>query len=70
MKPKVSSCTWMEFYTSELAFAEVAQEDRDYIRVRINGGKPKYFYGELAYSDTRRFIADAGDFSVWSVLAG
>ncbi len=70
MKPKVSNCTWLEFYTSELALVEIALEHRDFIRVRINGGKPKYFYGERAYTDARRFIADAGDFSVWSVLAG
>ena len=50
MKPKVSDVTWMEFYTSEngVALCEIAQEDRDFIRVRINGGRPKYFYGENA----------------------
>jgi len=68
MKPKVSDVTWMEFYTSEngVALCEIAQEDRDFIRVRINGGRPKYFYGENAYNDSRRLIADSGDFAAWS----
>ena len=71
-KPKVSSVTWEEFYTSDngVAYAEMALEDRHYLRVRINGGRPKYFYGENAYSDTRRHIADNGDFQVWMVLNG
>jgi hypothetical protein len=72
MKPKVSEVTWQEFYISEngVALCEIALEDRAFMRVRIKGGRPKYFYGETSYSDSRRYIADNGDFAVWLSLAG
>jgi hypothetical protein len=32
--------------------------DGDYYRVRTRDGKAKYFYGETAWSDARRYAGD------------
>lgn len=65
-KPSVNAVSeWEVVFESELVRVEVgtAEFPEDYWKVIPAKGKPKYFYGELAWSDSRRFASDL-DFSV------
>lgn len=67
-KPSVTAVKeWEEVFSSELVRVEVgtAEFPEDYWKVIPAGGKPKYFYGETAWSDARRMAADL-DFQAWS----
>lgn len=67
-KPSVTAVKeWEEVFSSELVRVEVgtAEFPEDYWKVIPAGGKPKYFYGESAWSDARRMAADI-DFQAWS----
>ena len=66
-KPSVTAVKeWEEVFSSELVRVEVgtAEFPEDYWKVIPAGGKPKYFYGETAWSDARRMASDL-DFSAW-----
>lgn len=65
-KPSVNAVKeWEVVFESEIVRVEVgtAEFPEDYWKVIPAGQKPKYFYGELAWSDSRRFASDL-DFSV------
>ena len=64
MKPKVSECTWSEFYITD-TINVMHDYDNDYFKVRINNGRPKYFYGEMAYHDSRRYVQDETNTILW-----
>jgi hypothetical protein len=64
MKPKVSECTWSEFYVTD-TINVMHDYDNDYFKVRINNSKPKYFYGEMAYQNSRRFVEDQAGIIAW-----
>jgi hypothetical protein len=67
-KPSVSAVKgWEVAYDSDLVRVEVgtAVFDEDYWKVIPAGEKPKYFYGESAWSDARRLASDL-DFGAWS----
>jgi hypothetical protein len=68
-RPSVSQVSeWEEVFSSDLVRVEVgtAEFPEDYWKVIPAGRKPKYFYGESAWSDARRMAADL-DFSAWSI---
>lgn len=68
-KPSVSAVkNWEVVYDSDLVQVQVgtAVFDYDYWKVIPVGDKPKYFYGELAWSDAKRFASDI-DFGAWSI---
>jgi hypothetical protein len=65
-KPAVSLVSdWELVFESDLVRVEVgtAEFPEDYWKVTPAGERPKYFYGESAWSDSRRFASDL-DFSV------
>jgi hypothetical protein len=68
-KPSVSLVkVWEVVYESESVQLAVgtAVFDEDYWRMtNKETGKVKYFYGELAWSDSRREASDV-DFGAWS----
>lgn len=67
-RPSVAAVKeWDCLYVSELVsvFVGTAVFDEDYWKVVPTNGKPKYFYGESAWSDARRFASDI-DFGAWS----
>jgi hypothetical protein len=60
MKPKVSQVTkWVEveFISNSVAKVFVADNYDDFWKV-VGGGKTKYFYGETAWQDAKRFASD------------
>lgn len=66
-KPSISAVKdWEVAYDSDLVRVEVgtAVFDEDYWKVIPSSGKPKYFYGETAWSDARRLASDI-DFGAW-----
>lgn len=66
-RPSVTAVSeWELVFQSDLVRVEVgtAEFPEDYWRVTPAGGKPKYFYGETAWSDARRMASDL-DFSAW-----
>ena len=68
-KPSVSAVkSWETLYDSEEVKVEVgtAEFPEDYWRVTPTGERPKYFYGESAWSDAKRMAADL-DFGAWSI---
>jgi hypothetical protein len=59
-KPKVSEVkNWIqnEFISNSSATVLFADINNDFFKV-VGGGKVKYFYGELAFSDAQRFASD------------
>jgi hypothetical protein len=68
-KPSISSVSeWETVYDSDLVRVEVgtAEFPEDYWKVIPTNGKPKYFYGESAWSDARRMASDL-DFGAWNI---
>lgn len=68
-KPSVSLVKeWEVVYTSDLVELAMGSAvfDADYWRMtNLATGKKKYYYGELAWSDSRREASDI-DFGAWS----
>lgn len=64
-KPKVSDVKeWLTLYSSDKVVVQEADIDSAFRRVIPAGGKPKYFWGETAWSDSARFASDY-DFGAW-----
>lgn len=69
-KPKASTMTWSLLWRNKQADVFAALEDDAYFKVAIFGQRPKYFYGETAWSDTQRYVADeTGDLQAWSIFS-
>jgi hypothetical protein len=68
-KPSVSLVKeWDTVYASDVVELAVgtAEFPEDYWRMKnVETGKVKYFYGELAWADSRREASDL-DFGAWS----
>lgn len=68
-KPSVSLVKeWEVVYTSDLVELAMGSAvfDADYWRMtNLATGKKKYYYGELAWSDSRREASDI-DFGAWN----
>lgn len=65
-RPSVTSVKdWMTLFESDSVQVESSEDDFFY-RVSVPGKRVKYFYGENAWSDARRFAADI-DFAAWSI---
>lgn len=67
-KPKVSSASWHNIYTSDIASVYQDGNDDIFFKVLIQGYRPKYFYNESAWSAVQRYVVDAGDSQGWSVF--
>jgi hypothetical protein len=69
-KPKVSTVKeWEVVYDSNLVLVAVgtAKFPNDYWMMKNKEtGKKKYFYGEMAWADSRREASDI-DFGAWSI---
>lgn len=66
-KPKVSEVKeWLTLYSSEKVVVQEADIDSAFRRVIPSGMKPKYFWGETAWSDSARYASDF-DFQAWEV---
>ena len=66
-RPSVSMVKeWGVAYNSDLVVVETgtAVFNEDYWRVTLEGQRPKYFYGESAWSDAQRMASDV-DFQVY-----
>lgn len=65
----VDKSGWHTAYESELVIVlygtAIFQDDYWQVIDQTNG-KTKYFYGELAHQDARRFAADL-DFGAWAI---
>jgi hypothetical protein len=60
-KPSVSMVKeWTIVYDSDLVVVETgtAVFSEDYWKVTLEGQRPKYFYGESAWSDAQRMASD------------
>jgi hypothetical protein len=60
-KPSVSMVKeWTIAYDSDLVVVEngTAVFSEDYWKVTLEGQRPKYFYGESAWSDAQRMASD------------
>lgn len=69
-KPKASDMTWSLLWRNQQADVYAALEDDAYFKIVIFGQRPKYFYGESAWSDTQRYVADeTGDLQAWSIFS-
>ena len=68
-KPNISDVAeWTLRYESDLVtvLEGYAQFPGDYWQVIPASGKAKYFYGETAWMDARRFASDI-DFGAWTI---
>ena len=68
VRPKVGDVkVWDTLYDSELVKVEVAAEPWcDLYKVTASGKRPKYYFGELAWADARRYAGDI-DYGAWSI---
>jgi hypothetical protein len=48
-KPKAGDQTWRRIYHSQVAEVFESDTENDYYKVVLEGQRPKYFYGELAF---------------------
>jgi hypothetical protein len=66
-RPSVKTVSnWFVTYKSELVEVACGEPEQAFYRVVIKGQRPKYFYGEMAWADSRRMASDA-DFGAWSI---
>lgn len=58
-RPKASDQHWHRIFHQGSVEAYEAHDYRDfYYRVDVRGKRPKYFWGENAYSDYQRYASD------------
>ena len=65
VKPKASEVTWRTIFQSPEVKAEMAEGEYSalYYRITPTGGRPKFFWGELAWADSQRLTVDLAGFS-------
>ena len=56
--PKVSDQVWRRIYHSQVADVFESDTTNDYYKVVLEGQRPKYFYGELAFQNYQRYVHD------------
>jgi len=61
-KPLVSSANWEKIIDADKVsiYKDSNPDNWEYYKVVITGERPKYFYGETAWSDYRRYVYDKG----------
>lgn len=67
-KPSIKTVKeWNTVYESDLVaiYCGTSEFPQDYWKVVPASGKPKYFYGEFAWANARRFASDI-DFGAWA----
>lgn len=57
-KPKVADQVWRRIYHSQVAEVWESDTENDYYKVVLEGQRPKYFYGELAFQNYQRYVHD------------
>ena len=57
-KPKASDQVWRRIYHSQVAEVWESDTVNDYYKVVLEGQRPKFFYGELAYQNYQRYVHD------------
>jgi hypothetical protein len=68
-KPKVNSVTWFPIYNGDTNInVYEANEDNSFFKVTVPNKRPKYFYGESAWSAVQRHVVDEGDFAGWTIF--
>jgi len=55
-KPKASDQTWRRIYHSQVAEVFESDNENDYYKVVLEGQRPKYFYGELAFQNYQHVV--------------
>ena len=55
-KPKASDQTWRRIYHSQVAEVFESDTENDYYKVVLEGQRPKYFYGELAFRNYQHVV--------------
>jgi hypothetical protein len=55
-KPKASDQTWRRIYHSQVAEVFESDTENDYYKVVLEGQRPKYFYGELAFQNYQHVV--------------
>lgn len=69
-KPKASEMSWSLIWRNSQLDVYVAKQDDAYFKITMFGKKPKYFYGESAWSDVQRYVVDeTGDMKGWSIFS-
>ena len=57
-KPKAADKTWRRIYHSRVADVFESDNENDYYKVVLEGQRPKYLYGELAFQNYQRIVHD------------
>jgi len=68
MKPKVSSAKWGTPYTTQFSTVYKDENNHEFYKVYNKQYKVKYFYGETAWADVQRYLADKDDPDAWSIF--
>jgi hypothetical protein len=69
-KPKASEMSWSLIWRNSQLDVYVAKQDDAYFKIAVFGEKPKYFYGESAWSAVQRYVVDkTGDMKGWSIFS-
>ena len=67
-KPSVSSTTWTRIFHNSGVTVYEADKYYDFYKVSPGSGKPKYFFGEMAWMNAQRFAVDNSDFSAYNIF--
>jgi len=62
-KPLVSTAIWEKIFNADevTIYKDSNPDNWEYYKVVITGERPKYFYGESAWSDYPRYVYDKGN---------
>ncbi len=79
-KPLVSTSQWVLIYESPefvpfgsksphaKVYKDTNPDNWAFYKVTSPDTRPKYFYGESAWSDVQRYVVDLGDFGGWDIF--
>ena len=57
-RPKAGDQTWRRIYHSQVAEVFESDTENDFYKVVLEGQRPKFFYGELAFQNYQRIVHD------------
>ena len=67
-RPKASDQIWKQRFHNSVVTVYVAHDYPDfYYKVDVKGKRPKYFFGETAWSDYQRYAADEINATIYGV---
>jgi hypothetical protein len=55
-KPKAGDQVWRRIYHSQVAEVFESDTENDYYKVVLEGQRPKFFYGELAFRNYQHVV--------------